>query len=121
MQPGDVMTDIAMKASLRNSLQDILVLFQENQPAELIADELVRSTAIIDAMAPKGELDLAIREAEEQFRTEGFWKSPPPKLSKLVGRLRAGIQHAGGQDEKWDLLVHTLLYPKATPADGARQ
>ncbi|MBS0564804.1 MAG: hypothetical protein JSR87_10115 [Proteobacteria bacterium] len=115
------MTEATMKASLRSNLQDILVLFQENQPTSLIADELVRSTSILDAMEHGGELEEAIREAEMQFHVEGFWKSSPKKLGHLVDRLRVDIQRAESREEKWSILVHKLIEAKADPSDEYRQ
>lgn len=115
------MTEAVMKASLRSNLQDILILFQEDQPTALIADELVRSTSILDAMEPGGELDEAIREAERQFHAEGFWKSSPEKLSFLVDRLRADIQRAKSREEKWDILVRTLFVAKPDSTNGFQQ
>ncbi len=103
------MIALRITPSFNMTLDDVIAMFRTNQPTGLIADELLRSTSVMQAMEKDSAFYNAVKDAEVYFSSDDFWTAPPQALAHMIEKLRADLMLAQDDAAAKSMLLEMIL------------
>lgn len=102
------MAEPVLKDAQSKAVDDICALFREDQPLGLIALELLVSSRVLDAVSPGTKLWKALDAAYSEFSADGFWKSSPAQLTRII-ELTANEMHKSKTENECRQIAESIL------------
>ncbi len=103
------MAEPALKNANAKAVDEILELFREEQPVDLIALEVIVSSRILDAVRPGTKLWNAMEHATSAFSKSGFWQTSPQPLRRIIELTAHEMYQSASQEECREIAESILV------------